>query len=455
MKSETYLRDLNIRRKTKPDFFDISFFVLIFLLFFQFALNLSSDIDLVSGRVLIPVFFLFWLAGGFFFRWSLPSFFVSETLSFQGFGLLLFFIFALFSIMGAQEFLWGIRKLFFFASVFPLFFFASAFLRDKNRFQKVLKIIFGLGFLAALAGVMQFLAQFVFGPEVLSSFYLQKAGPFLWGNNFSLMVGQHPSWFVALAGGDIMRAFGSFPDPHMLSFFLGMILPLVVAGAMGSKKNQLLLFFLAGFIFLVLLATFSRGGYLGIVAAFVSMIFLGWRSFSGPVKVKIIMAGILIFFLIIALAQPVLERFFSSFFLSEGSSISRLEIWRNSWQVFISNPILGVGLGNYPRYADPLASYRTPITSHNLYLDLLVETGILGFFAWFLLLAGSFYQLLKFIRSRKSEHSSFLAIGLFGSLVYFFSHSLFESAVFNPVIISFFLIILALARNVKNHEYSA
>jgi O-antigen ligase len=291
------------------------------------------------------------------------------------------------------------------------------------------------------------LAQFVFGHGAVASFYLEKAGPFLWGNNLSQMVSEYPSWFVAL-GRDLMRAFGYFPDPHMLSFFLGLVLPLILAGALAAKKKQFWLFLLAGFLFLVLLLTFSRGGYLGILAAFISMAALGWRFFSGKTKLKIVLAGILTLFFIVSFASPVLERFFSSFFLSEGSSLGRMQIWKHSWEVFSGSPVIGVGLGNYPRFADPLASYRTPITSHNLYLDLLAETGILGFGAWFLLLAGSFWQLF-------GRRRSFLAIGFFGSLVYFSVHSFFESAVFNPIILSFFLLILALAKNLRNYEHSA
>jgi O-antigen ligase len=267
------------------------------------------------------------------------------------------------------------------------------------------------------------------------------------------MVDQFPSREVAAAGRDLMRAFGVFPDPHMLSFFLGMILPFPLAYFLLVKKRQLSLFMVAAFLFLVLLLTFSRGGYLGVLAALAAMLILGWRFFDSGRKLKIAAAGFLILFVLLVFAQPVLDRFFSSFFLSEGSSIGRLAIWQRSWQVFLEHPFLGVGLGNFSKEFDPLATYRNPITSHNLYLDILTETGLFGLLVWILLLAGSFYQVWKFVK--KNKELPFLALGLFGSLAYFSIHSVFESAVFNPIIISFFLMILALVNNLKNYEHSA
>ena len=66
-------------------------------------------------------------------------------------------------------------------------------------------------------------------------------------------------------------------------------------------------------------------------------------------------------------------------FLSEpggGDSVQRrLEHVEASLQIFTSNPMLGIGFGNYGKYIDGFHSGQYP---HNLFLELFVESGIIG-----------------------------------------------------------------------------
>ncbi len=264
-----------------------------------------------------------------------------------------------------------------------------------------------------------------------------------------------------------MRAFGLFPDPRMLAFFLGLISPIVLSLFLYKKKP--VLFGLYSLMFVVLMLTFSRGGYLGVFFSILAVIFLAWKDFSEKHKRVILSAAVLGLFVLIIFAGPVIGRFISSFMLDDGSSLGRLQIWRGSWEIFLSNPLLGVGLGDYPRAVEPLAVYRTPITSHNLYLDIMSETGIFGLAAWLFLIFGSMWQLIApsfekggvgrilyekiplnppFAKGETDSNTA-LRIGLFGSLVYFSVHSVFETAIFNPAILAILMIILALISVLK------
>ncbi len=67
----------------------------------------------------------------------------------------------------------------------------------------------------------------------------------------------------------------------------------------------------------------------------------------------------------------------------------RLGVWRESLQLFRSNPVTGTGIGTYDEVAYSLEGTtaepsfrRQGWHAHNVYLHVLVETGIIGVMAW-------------------------------------------------------------------------
>jgi len=430
-------------------FLEFIFLLLVCYLPFQLALNLGPDIDLASGRILILGLFLVWLAGSLLTK---RPFFIS---TFQGFGLIAFLIVSGLSLVIAQEFGWGFRKFLFFLSIFPLCFITASLYSQPARIKKLIDVLLSVAIIAALVGLVQFLSQFLFSSATIVGFFSKNIGPLFWGQSFSSLVFEYPSWFVNIGGRTLLRAFGLFPDPHMMAFFLGLILPISFSFYLLGRKRKLKLLAVCFLLFVVLLLTFSRGGYLGILAAIGVILFLTRRFLAERKKLLILIGFVLALLILFVFAQPVLGRFLSAFSFSENSSLNRLQIWQDSWQVFLSHPILGVGLGNYSREIDPLTSYRSPITSHNLYLDILSESGLFGLAVWLFLILGTLYQLLKTVKKTVTIKTDnifpALGIGLIGSLCYFIVHSFFETSVFNPVISAFLMIILGLASAVIYH----
>lgn len=89
----------------------------------------------------------------------------------------------------------------------------------------------------------------------------------------------------------------------------------------------------------------------------------------------------------------------SLFFIGQGldllmsgeqySYISRLEALRTLWQLFEKSPLIGLGPANYYHYTPlyPILGWYVNFSSHNNYIDLLMQTGILGLlaFAWLII----------------------------------------------------------------------
>lgn len=422
-----------------------AFYFLVAYLPFQLALNLAPGIDLLSGRVLILLLFFVWLAKRV--KDKKPLLLSSQV----DWALVLFFAVAFVSLLVAQNQLWGLRKILVFASVFPLYFLTKALLDSQDKLKKLLRVTAVSAVVSALVAFGQFLAQFVFGAQAVAGFWAQNIAPLFYGRSFARLVVSDPSWFVEIGGQPLMRAIGLFPDPHTLAFYLGLISPLVLAMALFEKKYRKFFFVIFCLLFVVLLLTFSRGGYLGLFFSFLIMFLLAWKHLEPRTKVFVSSLFLLTATLLLVVGLPIVGRFLSSFNLSEGSALGRLKIWQESLAVAKDHLITGVGLGNYPLALNPNEAYRSAVTSHNLYLDILTETGVFGLLVWLWLLAGAGGQLLKKIKIFSPAISPW-AWGLLGSLVYFSVHSFFETAIFSPTILAVLMMFLGLSVAVARGE---
>jgi O-antigen ligase len=411
---------------------------LVLYLPFQLALNPVAGVDLASIRILILGLFGAWLAQG------LKNRQVKLNSSGQAFLVLAFLGLNFLSISVATNADWSVRKLLFLFSIFPIYFVASQLINSKQRFLEVVSGIVWSGTLAAFVGVVQFGAQFIYGVKAVFVFWSKFViVPFL-GNSFGEAVLKNPSWLVNISGQTYLRATSFFPDPHMFSFYLGLVLPLAV-GIIFYKQRRSWYIGAASIIFLADILTFSRGGYVGLLAGIIFTAIFFWHKV--PKKYKISMGFVLgIGCVILLFPSPISQRFLSSLDLKEGSNQGRLVMWKAAGEIILVHPILGVGIGNYPLAVTSLATYRDPIYAHNTYLDIAVETGLPNMFIWVGLLGVSMFS---FWKKTKQETLFFFALI---SLLIFASHSLTETAIYSPVVLTLFLVILSFSQLKLNNE---
>jgi|GEM_PF-955827 len=128
------------------------------------------------------------------------------------------------------------------------------------------------------------------------------------------------------------------------------------------------------------------------------------------------------------------------------TSTSRLALWGTAGAMFLHHPVLGVGYGNYRSlYNDYLPGVApNELDTHNLYLQLLAETGIIGFAAFFFLI-GSFVRIAVKLARNADPWCRLLGIGLGGALAATLIHGLVDF-LFNvsPQFGGLFWLILAL-----------
>jgi len=407
----------------------------LFLLFclyipFQIALNPSQGVDLASGRVFVLILALTWLIS------ALKNRQVCVSARIQTFLIASFLFLNTFSLLWARNPDWGLRKLLFLLSIFPIYFVVSAISKsDFDRIKIIKFLIWGAG-LVAVVGLIQFYLQFLWGLDNILKFWANSVAPVFLGTAFSQAVLAYPSWLVNLGGKTIFRAISTFPDPHMFSIYLGLSLPLALGLYFSSKKKIYLI--LSLFILLADLLTFSRGGYVGLAAGL--FFFLAVITWNKKINIQKALMGVVlvIVFGIFIFSSPIGARFLTSFNAKEGSNMGRMETWKQAVDIIRNNP-LGVGLGNYSLEIKATADYREPFYAHNLYLDIAAETGTLNAIIWIALII---FSIRSFVRKSKDN---ILWLGGAVSLVIFSAHSFFETALFSTQALPFLLIIIALS----------
>lgn len=415
------------------------FFWFYLLLPFSWALNPFPGADLALVRIFPPILFLFWLAQSLFSRRIIfkQPLFQSLFLAWACWSLL--------SLSWAIDPAWGIRKAFFLFNFFclipPLVFL------DGSRQKRVADgFVYG-AFLVAVIGLLQFLCQFVFGVAETYQFWTERLLPFFLGGEFGAAVAAYPSLLVNIAGNTYLRASAFFPDPHISSLYLGIAFPLAVAWAWmrGTWRN----FLLPGIILAADLLTFSRAGYFalgGSIAISMGMFFLSRTNLK-----KALSLGIFLVVLVgLSSLTSIGNRFLSSFSPEDGSQQERIRLFLEAIENTKQAPLLGVGLGNYPLFVKPEAAPREPIYAHNLYLDILLETGLVGLLLFF---SPLFFALWRGLCLWHKDKEDIFLVALVISLFSYLLHSLFEAPLFSVHILPLFLLLTALLATYEGRSF--
>ena len=109
---------------------------------------------------------------------------------------------------------------------------------------------------------------------------------------------------------------------------------------------------------------------------------------------------------------------------SDASLVNRSQIARDSWQLVKQKPLLGWGLGTFSTVYPQAESWYTDLeinAAHDDYLQLLVETGIVGFVLIVFFLAAVFYAGLQRIFRTGSSSVSAALLGCSGLLLHSFT----------------------------------
>ncbi len=240
--------------------------------------------------------------------------------------------------------------------------------------------------------------------------------------------------------------------------------------------------FLRSFCFLILfvnlsclVATYTRGAWLGFLVALGAMFLLSrlrrtssasFFTFSGKKVIPSLL--ILLLFSLPAMwfiaSQPQVLRSFFHTSLTDvekdsteitgreswrmiSNNITRIKTWESTLKMIKDAPLLGVGLGNYAIVYPPYRQWeekemetRIRWYAHNDYLQIAAEAGVPALLCFLLFLSALFGKVISFIKSIPTEKAEerMMIIGLSGSVIATLTHAFFSFNLYQPFSAPFF-----------------
>jgi len=215
------------------------------------------------------------------------------------------------------------------------------------------------------------------------------------------------------------RVFSPFVTPNALGGYLAMIFPLALI-----NKNKFL------FIIPISLALILTGSLGAILSLFMGLII--YFNLKGKMKIKaaLPLSGLLIVISLIFVARSItLKQHTAPGF----SALMRLDYWRETLMIIYRNPLTGLGIGNF--------NFSSSRYTHNSYLQIWAEMGILGISAYLWLI---FRSLKSGFNKLKISGDKDFTIALITAVAIFLMHNLIDFTFFLPEVSTIWWVILGL-----------
>ncbi len=275
--------------------------------------------------------------------------------------------------------------------------------------------------------------------------------------------GTGPDHF-AILNERFFRAYGTFEQPNPYAGFLGLVLALGLGILLNWVVDRLrdqgesmglwvvgLLALVTGLIGAALVASWSRGAWLGMGIALLMMVAAlprrAWLGIGLVALVLVVALGLYAMDLLPTVLSARLTDFtqYARFEDVRGVGINdanyavieRLSHWQAALEMWRANFWNGIGFGDYEPAYPAFGLINWPIAlghAHNYYLNVAAETGMIGLVAYALLWGLVFWQTWRLTR-RDLLRTWWrgLAIGLLGAWTHLSVHHLFDNLYVNNV----------------------
>lgn len=237
------------------------------------------------------------------------------------------------------------------------------------------------------------------------------------------------------------RALGPIGDGNFYAQILVVLLPIAALRFWAERKRSSRWLGMATIVPILgaIALTFSRGA--GLAAVFFCVMLLVLRY----MKLRHMVIPVIVAMIVVAMTPEYSARLATLLKIrspgmraADASIQERSTIYQSGFQIFLDHPLLGVGIGQAPEYLPEYSNYighsrlNRKMGPHNMYLESLAETGVLGF-AVLMAMAGvalrRLWQVRRYWKFRNPEYAHnatslllaiivFLVTGLFLHLAY-------------------------------------
>lgn len=399
--------------------------IIVFLIPFPFYFNIYRNLTSSLAAVLAGVA-LFLLPFN-----KAKKTFKPELLDYA---IIAFIVIMAFSVLKAQNMSHSLKYLVKWSFFLSLYFLVKYSVKSTGEAHKVLKAIIASGILLSLLGLWQHFQT----PETIFRLAHTKIADLLMDADTlheRLKVGQ---WGVnwLLVENKAVRSFGTFTDVITFAAYLGLIIPLIIPFTFKKQKAAKLCI-RAGVLLLMmacLLFTYVRGAWLGCLAAIIVMMAVSRDKYTRyGIGLVLVLTALTIFSI-----PDFRIRFLSIINTGYSTNTTRVDLWGKALSDIQSQPLLGIGIASHG-YGDPGA-----IPVHNNFLQIAVETGLLGLSALILICIGAVKKAWTLAVAAEPEYHPF-GLGLLGGITWFIVISSFGTFFLDDKFTFLFMMLLGLA----------
>lgn len=259
--------------------------------------------------------------------------------------------------------------------------------------------------------------------------------------------GVEKAYIAKYSYGVNVRIDGTFGNPDSYGGFLILVAFPIISLLLNAKKKgeRIFYFIISVLIVLNVYFTGSRNAYLGLLLGLLILVLYNKRKY---ILAFVGFTGVM---LIIPVVRNRLLQVFDS-----SQNVARIKIWKVAIKMINDHPVFGVGNGNFytlynkyiRKYPDLMYEAHQYYTSHNSFLKIQSELGILGSIIFLLIMILSIISIYKISKSEKSKYLNSYFAGYFASIVSFYFMNLFDNLFFVPKVTIYFWIMLALSQGI-------
>ncbi len=256
-------------------------------------------------------------------------------------------------------------------------------------------------------------------------------------------------WFdEEMFEGMTVRIYSTLENPNVLGEYILLVFPVTIGLMWTAKKplSKVFYFLLAAVDGYALVLTYSRGCWIAVIVAAALYITLVCGKLWGLALIALPLVPFVI-------PESIISRFTSIGDMTDTSTSYRVYIWLGTLNMLKDFWIPGVGMGEAAfKQVYPFYSYSAIVAphTHNMFLQVWVETGIGGILAFLLLLFFFFKQLCYGHRKTADKSMKVLLVSIGAAVLAFMVQGMFDNCFYNYRVFMLFWFVLALGAAAVN-----
>lgn len=248
--------------------------------------------------------------------------------------------------------------------------------------------------------------------------------------------------------------FSTFTNRNHFSAYIQMIIPLAIGYSLTRKSLAVrsIFIFLASTMLLALLLALSRAGIICAAISLLILFIILRIKYAVKKEVGLIILAVLLLSVLLGISSgldPTMQRL-RTLSTPFQAMAGRFSLIKDTLNIIRDFPLWGIGFGALGEIFQKYISLQGSAFSftHNEPLQLMVETGLLGFSLMIVFLAGYFKNILHLLFKRSNPYVIYLSLGCLVGIISILLHSFFDFVFHIPANAVLFVIILALINRI-------